>query len=174
MWLTSWPYRNAIKALLLKSGSCSSPTMWNHCTVWARILVGLIFSRSQGSRVSQCFWDRPFVSTVPHHSPSFVSFLQCCLLAFSRPPHPCISPVLLVGFMDLCSTFTFIFSSDSCLGCSEWVYLCLLPCEEMTSLYFPQRSSHHNFSFLLLFFAFIMHVLKFSSFYFSCRHSLLP
>lgn len=46
MWLTSWPYRNAIKALLLKSGSCSSPTMWNHCTVWARILVGLIFSRS--------------------------------------------------------------------------------------------------------------------------------
>lgn len=121
MWVTSWPYRNAIKALLLKSGSCSSPTMWNHCTVWARILVGLIFSRSL--RVSQCFWDRPFVSTVLHHSPSFASFLQCCLLAFSRPPHPCLSPVLLVGFMDLCSTLAFIFSSGSCLGCTEWVYL---------------------------------------------------
>lgn len=46
MWVTSWPYRNAIKALLLKFWSCSSPAMWNHSTVWDRNLLGFIFSRS--------------------------------------------------------------------------------------------------------------------------------
>lgn len=126
------------------------------------ICWGSFFQEVSGSRVSQCFWDRPFVSTVPHHSPSSASFLQCCLLAFSRPPHPCQSQSCFIGrlreFMDLCSTLAFIFSSGSCLGSIEWVYLCPVPCEELTSLYFPQRSNHQNFPFLLLFFAFIMHV----------------
>jgi len=82
MWVNCWSYNNPVKVLRLNLCFCSSLTMWNHSIIGVRSLVGFNFARSlKVSRISQCFWDRPCVYTVP------CSFSACLVLSpgLSKP-----------------------------------------------------------------------------------------